>query len=124
MRPDVNAMVKDAASGSRAAVEELLGLLQDELRQIAGTIMRGEPASQTLQPTALVNEACVRLLSAAALQWNDRAHFLAIAAQAMRQILISHARARKALKRSARGERVTLSGGRATLPRRRSGRPE
>ena len=104
--PDVSALLRGAG---REATERLLPLVYDELRRIAQSLMQREHRAVTLQPTALVNEACARLLSAKERSWNDRAHFLAIGAQAMRQILASHARARNADKRSAPGDRVTLS---------------
>lgn len=103
---DVNAILRGAG---REAAQRLLPVVYDELRRIAQALMRRENQPLTLQPTALVNEACMRLLSAKEVTWNDRAHFLAIGAQAMRQILISHARARHADKRSPPGDRVTLS---------------
>jgi len=96
-------------AAGRDATERLLPLVYDELHRIAQGLMRKENQAITLQPTALVNEACMRLLAAKEVSWNDRAHFLAIGAQAMRQILISHARARNADKRKPKGERVTLA---------------
>lgn len=103
---DVNALLRGAG---REATQRLLPLVYDELRRIAQALMSRENHPVTMQPTALVNEACMRLLSAKDMTWNDRAHFLAIGAQAMRQILISHARARNADKRRPPGDRVTLA---------------
>ena len=71
--------------------------------------MRGQRGSHTLQPTALVNEACVKLLGGTELSWQNRTHFFAVAAMAMRQVLANHARGRRAAKRAAGGDRVTLS---------------
>ncbi len=71
--------------------------------------MRDQGSGHTLQPTALVNEACVRLLGPSDTSWQSRAHFFAIAAKAMRQVLANHARGKRAIKRRPPGERVTLS---------------
>ena len=87
---------------------ELLPLVHDELRRIAGARMRGERRDHTLVPTALVHEAYVRLVDQDALQWEDRAQFLAAAAHLMRQVLIAHARTKKAAKRGGDRTRVTL----------------
>jgi RNA polymerase sigma factor (TIGR02999 family) len=83
-------------------------LVYDELRRIAANYVRGERPGQTIQATALVNEAFVRLAGERARHFNSRTHFLAIAALSMRQILIQRARARNAIKRGAGPQRVTL----------------
>src|SRR4029434_1121088 len=88
---------------------ELMPLVYDELRRIAASYVRGERAGQTLQATALVNEAFVRMAAERTRHFNGRTHFLAIAALSMRQILIQRARARRALKRGGAPARVTLS---------------
>ncbi len=108
-KPDFNSLVDTLGKPGGNAAALLLPLVYDELRLMARGIMGGEQQGQTLQPTALVNEACARLLSTRTLSWNDRAHFMAIAAQAMRQILVTHVRSRQSVKRSAPGQRVTLS---------------
>jgi RNA polymerase sigma factor (TIGR02999 family) len=82
--------------------------LYPELRRIAGSLMRKERPGHTLQPTALVGEAFVRLVDERQITWQDRAHFLGIAARVMRQILVDHARRRGAAKRGGGGERVTF----------------
>lgn len=87
-----------------------------ELRRLAGYYVRGERADLTLQPTALVHEAYVRLLREANTSWQNRAHFSAIAANAMRQILVEQARAHKALKRGGDHLRVTLVDDAAASP--------
>jgi RNA polymerase sigma factor (TIGR02999 family) len=87
---------------------ELMPLVYDELRRIAAGYVRGERPGQTLQATALVNEAFVRMAAERTRQFNGRTHFLAIAALSMRQILIQRARARRALKRGGAPARVTL----------------
>jgi len=88
-----------ARSGDDHALEQLFPLVYDELRALAGHYMRRENPRHTLQATALVHEAYLRLIPDARLQWNDRAHFLALIARSMRQILVDRARARNAEKR-------------------------
>jgi RNA polymerase sigma factor (TIGR02999 family) len=83
-------------------------LVYDELRRIAARYLRGERPGQTLEPTALVNEAFVRLAAERPREFQNRTHFLAIAALSMRQILVQRARARRAIKRGGAPERVTL----------------
>lgn len=89
-------------------VTDLMPLVYDELRRIAAGYVRGERPGQTLQATALVNEAFVRMAAERTRHFNSRTHFLAIAALSMRQILIQRARARRALKRGGAPARVTL----------------
>ena len=89
-------------------VSELMPLVYDELRRIAASYVRGERPGQTIQATALVNEAFVRLAGERARHFNSRTHFLAIAALSMRQILVQRARARNAIKRGGGPQRVTL----------------
>jgi len=91
-----------------ASVAALLPHVYQELRRMAGGFMSAQPTDHTLQATALVNETVAKLLCAASTEWKDRAHFLSIAAAAMRQVLIDHARAKGRLKRSADGARVPL----------------
>jgi RNA polymerase sigma factor (TIGR02999 family) len=88
---------------------ELMPLVYDELRRIAAGYVHGERPGQTLQATALVNEAFVRMAAERTRHFNGRTHFLAIAALSMRQILIQRARARRALKRGGAPARVTLN---------------
>jgi RNA polymerase sigma factor (TIGR02999 family) len=89
-------------------VDELLPIVYQELRRLAAAYLRRERPGQTLQPTALVHEAYLRLLKDRPDRWQNRAHFCAIAAHSMRQILIERARARGALKRGGPQPRVTL----------------
>jgi RNA polymerase sigma-70 factor (ECF subfamily) len=93
--------------GDAAAYDRLLPLLYAELRAIAGKHMRGERPDHTLQPTALVHEAFLRLVGGSPAHFEDRTHFLRAASQAMRRVLVDHARARSAAKRSG-DLRVTL----------------
>ena len=92
----------------RQSLDSLLPLVYKELRQLAAGYLRREKPGQTLQPTALVNEAYLRLLKDRPGRWQNRAHFCAIAAHSMRQILIERARARAAAKRGGPRHRVTL----------------
>jgi RNA polymerase sigma-70 factor, ECF subfamily len=97
--------------GSKAdslAISKVMPVVYDELRRLARHYLRGERAGQSLQPTALVNEAYVRLARERVHAWRNRAHFCAIAAQSMREILVERARARNAAKRGGSRIRVTL----------------
>ena len=95
--------------GNPVAAEELLPLVYDELRALAGSLFRQQSTGHTLQPTALVHEAYLRLVGQQRVEWKSRAHFMAVAAKAMRQILVNHAIAKKADKRGGDWGRVTLS---------------
>ena len=92
----------------RQSADSLLPIVYQELRRLAASYLRRERPGQTLQPTALVHEAYLRLLKDRPERWQNRAHFCAIAAHSMRQILIERARARGAQKRGGGGPRVTL----------------
>jgi RNA polymerase sigma-70 factor (ECF subfamily) len=92
----------------RQSLDSLLPVVYQELRRLAASYLRRERPGQTLQPTALVHEAYLRLMKDKPDRWQNRAHFCAIAAHSMRQILIERARARDALKRGGGGPRVTL----------------
>jgi len=96
---DVTRLLDAAASGDRKAAAELLPFVYDELRQLAAARMAAESPDQTLQPTALVHEAYLRLVGPAdAARWDSRGHFFAAAAEAMRRILVERARRKKAAK--------------------------
>ncbi len=101
-------LLRAVSAGEPAAVDRLLPVVYEHLRAMAGNYFRGEPGDHTLQPTALVHEAYVRLVRADSLAWKDRAHFMALAANAMRRILADHARARSAAKRGGGWDRVSL----------------
>lgn len=88
--------------------KQLFATVYDELRALARSLMKAERAGHTLRPTALVNEAYLRLVEQDGIAWQSRAHFFGIAARAMRQILVDHARERAARKRGGRLTRVTL----------------
>ena len=98
-------------AGDRDAVERLMPLVYGELREIAERHFRRERPGHTLQPTAVVHEAYFRLVDQTRVTWKNRGHFFAIASQAMRRILIDHARAREADKRGGREKPVTLDVG-------------
>lgn len=91
-----------------SAAEGLIPLVYDELRQIAARRLRRERPDHTLQPTALVHEAFLRLVDQTRARWNDRAHFLAVAAEVVRRVLVDHARAHDAVKRGGGQKIVTL----------------
>lgn len=103
---DVTRLLLDCSGGRSAAADELLPLVYAELRSLASRLLRSERPEHTLQPTALVHEAYLRLVDQRVDTWQNKAHFLGIAARAMRRILIDHARRRRAGKRA--GARVTL----------------
>jgi RNA polymerase sigma factor (TIGR02999 family) len=104
----VSRWLDEVREGRRDALEALAPLVYDELRHVARIYMARERPGRTLQSTALVNEAFLRLLQEQHVAWQNRAHFCAIAANAMRQILIERARARHAQKRGGDPLRVTL----------------
>lgn len=105
-------------SGDAQAIGELLPLLYDELRRLAAVYMRRQPMGHTLQPTALVNEAYLKLAGQHGLSFAHRAGFFALAAKVMRQLLVDHARAHNAAKRGGDAVRVTLDEGIASIPSR------
>jgi RNA polymerase sigma factor (TIGR02999 family) len=95
----ITRVLKAWGAGDHAALERLVPLIYDELHRIAGLHMRREEAGHTLQTTALVNQAWLRLLGGAHVEWKDRAHFFAVSSQVMRRILVDAARARRTGKR-------------------------
>jgi RNA polymerase sigma-70 factor, ECF subfamily len=103
-------LITRAGQGDESSIEALMPEVYAELRALAGSFFKRERPEHTLQPTALVNEAFVRLAGTEELGWENRAHFFAIAARIMRRILTDHARSRKASKRGGGRKRVTLSG--------------
>lgn len=95
-------LLSSASAGDKSASSKLIELVYDQLRALAGSYAGGFDANHTLQPTALVHEAFVKLVQSPGVKYNDRGHFFAIAATAMRQILSNHARAKRAEKRGGR----------------------
>lgn len=106
--PDTAALLSRASRGDEVAVAQLMPLVYDELRKLAAAYLRRERPGQTLQATALVHEAYVRLIGEKTHTWTDQSHFLAIAALSMRQILVQRARARGAAKRGGDPARITI----------------
>jgi RNA polymerase sigma factor (TIGR02999 family) len=104
----VTTLLQAWSDGDETALQQLVPLVEADLRQIARGYMRRERAGHTLQATALVNEAFLRLTDARSVRWQDRAHFLGIAARLMRQVLVDHARSRGYRKRGGGVQRVTL----------------
>lgn len=96
---EVTLLLNSASAGDANASSRLIELVYDQLRALAGSLAGGFDSSRTLQPTALVHEAFVKLVQSPDVSYNDRGHFFAIAAKAMRQILADHARRKRALKR-------------------------
>jgi RNA polymerase sigma factor (TIGR02999 family) len=107
---DVTQILSRIESGDHAATEQLLPLVYEELRKLAQARLRKEKPGQTLQATALVHEAYVRLVDVDQSQhWNSRGHFFAAAAEAMRRILVENARGKQRLKRGGNQRRIDLS---------------
>ena len=108
---DVTQLLAQWRKGSPEAEAELMERVQGELRRLAASYLRRERGGQTLQPTAVVNEAYIRLLPQRGVSWENRAHFFGIAAKMMRRVLVDHARRRHAAKRDAGpAEPVSISG--------------
>ena len=104
----VTQLLWDWSRGDKAALDVLLPLVYQELRGIAGRFLKSERTDHTLQPTALIHEAYVRLVAQEMPQWQSRAHFFGVAARLMRQILVDHARTRAALKRGDNQRKISL----------------
>lgn len=105
----VTLLLRAWSDGNEAALEQLLPLVEAELRRLARSYMARERRGHTLQTTALVNEAFVRLIDTKGLRWQDRSHFLGISARLMRRVLVDHARSRGYQKRGGGAERVTFT---------------
>ena len=106
---DVTQLLLDWNNGNKAALEQLMPAVYKELRKIAARYLRGERSGHTLQPTALVHEAYLRLIDRTQVNWQNRAHFLGTAATLMRHILVDHARARNAAKRGGGEYKISLN---------------
>lgn len=105
---DVTRLLQDWGSGDQKALEKLVPLIYDELRQMAHKCLYRERPSHTLQTTALVHEAYLKLIDQRNARWQNRAHFFAIASQAMRRILVDNARRHSAMKRGGPAENLPL----------------
>ena len=101
--------------GDKAALDQLVPIVYDELRRQAARYLRRERVGHTLQTTALINEAYLRLIDQKNVQWQNRAHFFGIAAQLMRRILVDHARTKKRAKRGGSDIRVSLADAEASV---------
>lgn len=97
------------SDGDRDAVNDLLPLVYEELRRLAGSYLRQERSDHTLQPTALVNEAYLKMVDINQISWQNKAHFVAVTANQMRRILVDHARRRNAFKRGGEFHILTLN---------------
>jgi RNA polymerase sigma factor (TIGR02999 family) len=106
---EVTVLLQQIKSGDFSATDKLIPLLLQELRSLARLQLRGERAGHTLQPTALVNEAYLRLITDQARDWQSRAHFIGVSVSVMRRILIDHARRKQAIKRG-NGEQPPVEG--------------
>ena len=106
---EVTQLLRAWSNGDEAALDRLAPLVESELHRLANSFLRRERPDHTLQTTALVNEAYIRLIDDSAVRWQNRAHFYGIAAQVMRRILVDHARRRRKLKRGGDQFRVQLA---------------
>jgi RNA polymerase sigma factor (TIGR02999 family) len=105
---EITALLKEWSGGDRKALDKIIPLVYDELHRLAHSYLRRERIGHTLQTTALVNEAYLRLINSREIKWRDRAHFLAISANIMRRILVDFARSKKYKKNSGNLQRVSL----------------
>lgn len=105
---EITRLLLELTEGDRTAVDALLPLIYDELRSLAANYLRRERPDHTLQPTALVHEAYLRMVDQTQVNWQNRAHFFGVAAQMMRRILVDHARAHNAGKRGADFQKLSL----------------
>ena len=108
---DVTQLLINWSNGNREAIDKLLPLVYKELRQVADRYLRRERSDHTLQATALVHEAYLKLIDQRNVRWQNRAHFFGVAAQAMRRILVDHARSHQTAKRGSGSLKVSLDEG-------------
>src|SRR5215510_7747767 len=118
--PEVTQLLRAWQNGDESALETLTSLVQAELYRLARRYMAGERIDHTLQPTALINEAWLRLIDWRNANWQNRAHFFAISAQLMRHILVDHARRRSRAKREDEGKKVSIEQAMEISPKRTS----
>lgn len=109
MSQETTNLILSVSQGNRDAIDALLPVVYDELRAIAANALKHERSDHTLQPTALVNEAFLRLADQTQVNWQGRAHFCAIAAKMMRRVLVNHARRKLASKRQGHAVHVTFA---------------
>jgi len=115
---EVTQLLLDWNNGNHAALDRLMPLVDRELHRLAHHYMRREKAGHTLQTSALVNEAYLKLIDQRHVQWKNRAHFFALSAQLMRRILVDHARGRQYAKRGAGGQRISFDEALVVAPER------
>jgi RNA polymerase sigma factor (TIGR02999 family) len=115
---DVTGLLLAWSRGEQKALEELIPLVYDELRRLAARYLHRERAGHTLQPTALVNEAYLKLVNQKRVAWKNRGQFFAVASQMMRRLLVDHARRHHADKRGGGATRVPLEAAEASAPAR------
>src|SRR4028119_1571227 len=108
MNESVTILLLEFSNGNQAVVNDIFPLIYDELKRLANNYLRNERGNHTLQPTALVHEAYLKLVDLTRMNWQNRAHFLGMAATLMRQILIDHARKHRADKRGGEHENLQL----------------
>ena len=124
MNQEVTRLLERLSDGDSRAVDVLLPLIYDQLRALAGSFLRREDPGHTLQTTALVHEAYLKLVNQSQAKFNGRAHFFAVAAQAMRRILVNHARDANRLKRGGDRQRLTLDESGIMAPAAPDARPD
>ena len=105
----VTDLLIELSDGKREVIDEILPLIYGELKRIAANYLRRERSDHTLQPTALVNEAYIKMIDITQVSWQNKAHFIGVAANQMRRILVDHARERNAQKRGGELQIVTLN---------------
>jgi RNA polymerase sigma factor (TIGR02999 family) len=106
--PEITRILKSWSGGNREAMDDLMPLVYDELRKVAAQYLRRQRTDHTLQPTALVNEAYLKLIDLSDVDWQDRAHFFAFASQVMRHILVDYARRQGREKRGGDAQKLSL----------------
>jgi len=107
--PDITGLLRDVSQGRKDALDRLIPLIYDEMRRIAHGKLRHEDEGHTLDTTALVHEAYLKLVDLREMQWQDRTHFYAVAARVMRRVLIDYARGRKRKKRGGDAVQIPLA---------------
>ena len=107
-QPEITRILRAWSGGDREAVDDLMPLVYDELHKVAARYLRKQRQDHTLQPTALVNEAYLKLIDISSVSWQDRAHFFAVASQTMRHVLVDHARSKNRDKRGGGAQKLSL----------------
>ncbi len=115
-RANITTLLRAAATGERRDLDALMAAIYEDMRRLAESHLRQERMDHTLQPTALVHEAYMKLIDQRQTDWKDRAHFFAVASRIIRRILVDHARAKQAAKRGSDQQRVSLEHADLALP--------